>query len=141
MLVQGNNKTDYSSASDVRLSIFEGQNNGTYSLKSQTGNLTSSFLHSNSSRRIKISNKNVLSLLHQSMRHDYELKFRYEKNRKDYMLIGSEFNNYNSGNTSTNFLSGKRIITEKESTTKNIAKGLKPISAVDDFSVYELISD
>jgi len=57
------------------------------------------------------------------------------------MLIGSEFNNYNSGNTSTNFLSGKRIITEKESTTKNIAKGLKPISAVDDFSVYELISD
>lgn len=145
LLAQNSVNGDYSKSKSVRLSIFEGNKNGTYKLKSQTGNLTSSFLHSNPNKRINVSSRNVISLKHQSMRHDYELKFRFESKYQDYMLIGSEYNNYGSAsieddsNTSTNFLTGKRIIkTNRKSETKNIGKELKPISAVDEFNIYEL---
>ncbi|MFC7444780.1 hypothetical protein [Mesoflavibacter profundi] len=147
LLASGKNNKDYSNSKNVRLAIFEGQNNGSYKLKSQSGNLTSSFLHKNPNKRIKVANKNVISLKHQSMRHDYELKFRYESKYKNYMLIGSEYNNYGNamqdgaGNISSNFLAGKRISTIDGKKTTKVDKDLKPISAIDDYNIYELISE
>jgi len=147
LLASGRHSQDYSNSKNVRLAVFEGQNNGSFKLKSQTGNLTSSFLLINPGKRIKIVNKNVISLKHQSMRHDYELKFRYESKYENYMLIGSEYNNYGNamqngaGNISSNFLAGKRISTIDGKKTTNVDKELIPISAIDDYSIYELISE
>ena len=147
LLASGKNSKNYSNSKNVRLAILEGQNNGSFKLKSQTGNLTSSFIYMNPSKRIKVANKNVISIKHQSMRHDFELKFRYESKYKNYMLIGSEYNNYGNaihdgaGNISSNFLAGKRVSTIGGKKTIEIAKELKPISAVDDYNIYELISE
>lgn len=146
LLASGKNNKDYSNSKNVRLAIFEGQNNGTFKLKSQTGNLTSSFLHINPDKRIKVANKNIIRLKHQSMRHDYELKFRYVSKYKNYMLIGSEYDNYGNAmqdgavTISSNFLAGKRISTIDGKKTTKVAKELKPISAIEDYTIYELIS-
>jgi len=146
LLASGNNNKDYSNSKNVRLAIFEGQNNDSFKLRSQTGNLTSSFLHTNSNKRIKVVNKNVIKLKHQSMRHDYESKFRYESTYKNYMRIGSEYNNYGNamqdgaGNISSNFVAGKRISTINRKKITKVDTELKPISAIDDSNIYELIS-
>lgn len=149
LLASGKNNKDYSNSKDIRLAIYEGVNNGNYKLKSKTGNLTSAFVYNNLHKRvINVVNKNVISLKHQSMRHDYELKFRYENKYKDYMLIATEYNNYGSGgqsgrNVSTNFISGKRISTidNEKRITNNIVKELKPISTINDDNIYYLISE
>lgn len=145
LVASGKNNKDYSNAKEIRLAIYEGKNNGSYELKSQTGNLTSAFLYANSDKRINIVNENVITLKHQSMRHDYELKIRYENKYKNYMLIGSEYNNYGSGgqsgeNISLNYLTGKRVstITNGKKTTSNLDKELKPISIINDDNIYEL---
>lgn len=147
LLASGKNNKDYANSKNVRLAIFEGQHNGSFKLKSQTGNLTSSFLHTNPSKRINVADKNVIQLKHQSMRHDYELKFRYESKYKNYMLIGSEYHNYGNamqdgaGTISSNFLEGTRISTIDRKKTTKIEMKIKPISAIDDHTIYELISE
>lgn len=147
LLASGINDNDYSNSKIIKLTIFEGQSNGTYKLKSQTGNLTSSFLHTNSSKRVEVLNLNEINLNHQSMRHDYSLKFKYIKENKNYMLIGSEYNNYGNsmqggaGNISINYLSGKKISTIGGNKTTNVNKELIPISAINDFNIYKLVSE
>ncbi len=145
LLASGKNNRDYSNTKDVRLAIFEGQADGSFILKSQTGNLTSAFLHVNPNRRIKVARANVISVKHESMRHDYELKIKYDKTYNDYMLIGSEYNNYGNaakdgaGNISSNFIEGKRVSTIGKNKTTNLDKKLLPISAINDGNIYELI--
>lgn len=147
LLASGKNNGNYSNSKNVRLAIFEGQKDGSFKLKSQTGNLTSSFLHVNPNKRVTIANKNVISLEHQSMRHDYKLKIRYQTKYKNYMLIGSEYNNYGNaihygaGNISSNFITAKRISTIKGKKITQLSKELKPISAIDDYNIYALISE
>lgn len=147
LLTNGSKSKEYSNATSVKLAIFEGQNNGSFKLKSETGNLTYSFIYTNLEQRIKVTNTNVISLKHQSMRHDYELKFRYENTYKDYMLIGSEYNNYGNvihdgtGNTSTNFIYKERTSIMDETKTTCLDTELKPISEVNDNNIYDLISD
>ena len=133
-------------STSVVLAIFEGHNDGSYQLKHQSGNLTSAFIHSVFDDILKVKDSNVLSLKHQSMRHDYELKFRYDKKYDDFILIESEYKNYGRGaddseNIKINFLTGTCITTtkDKKSTTK-ISEELKPLSAISDDSIYILIS-
>lgn len=146
LLASGEHTEDYSNAEIVKVSIFEGQNDGSYQLARQTGNLSSAFLHTISDDIIEVVDVNVIRLKHQSMRHDYELKFRYESSYKNYMLIGSEYNNYGNalqdgaGNISSNFLAGKRLSTFDGQKTINLDKNLQPISAINDTSIYEFIS-
>jgi hypothetical protein len=97
---------------DIRIIVFEGTPDGKYIQKAMSGNMTSTFIYNNSSSpQIKVDDKNVIILEHQSMRHHYELKIRYEKEHDNYMLIGSELHNYGnavhdgSGNISSNFVS------------------------------------
>jgi len=145
LLASGKNNKDYSNSKDIRLAIFEGKKNGSYKFKSQSGNLTASFLHINLDKRIRIANKNIIHLKHQSMRHDYELKFKYESKYENYMLIGYKYNNYGnathegSRNVDINFLSKKNISTTSEKNRKKIEDKLKPISAINDSNIYELI--
>ncbi|WP_298324493.1 hypothetical protein [uncultured Dokdonia sp.] len=145
LLASGKNDRDYSNTKDVRLAIFEGQADGSFVLKSQTGNLTSAFLHVNPNRRIKVARANVISVKHESMRHDYELQIKYDKTYNDYMLIGSEYNNYGNaskdgaGNISSNFIEGKRVSTIGKNKTTTLDKKLLPISAINDGNIYELI--
>ncbi|MHA7058935.1 hypothetical protein ACWGOQ_0017045 [Aquimarina sp. M1] len=146
LLASGKNNKDYSNSKNIKLTIFEGQSDGTYTVKGQTGNLTSSFLHTNPKRRIHVENY-VISLKHQSMRHDYELKFRHENKYQNYMLIGSEYNNYGNamqngaGNISTNFLSRKRVSTINGKKTTKVNEAPKLISAINDHNIYRLISE
>jgi|GEM_PF-1675556 len=130
-------------AEDVRLAIFEGQDDGNFLLKSQTGNLVAF-----ANTTIMVSNSNVINLAVQSMRHEYKLKFRYESNYQDYVLIGSEYNNYASGmgtgveNISTNFIAGERIaiIDDKKKIT-HTREELYAISEIDDDSILWIIGN
>ena len=134
---------DYATAEDVRLTIFEGQVAGSYQLKSQTGNLNVF-----TQTTLNVSDDTVISLFHQSMRHDYELKFRFKPNYEDYMLIGSEYTNYASGkgtgagSTSINFLAGKRItIIDGKKKVTNTPEELYAISEIDDVSIWGIITE
>lgn len=158
LVAKGENLIDYSNSEDVRVLIYEGTDSNEYIKTSQSGNLTKVFIHYNIAPKLKISNKNVINLSHQSMRHHYDLKFRYEKEERNYMLIGSDYNNYGNaakqgaGTISTNFLTGKRIEnlmdfdTEKEKIYDlpekilEFNKPLIPINKVSYYNVYSLIS-
>ncbi|MGB0932448.1 MAG: hypothetical protein ACPGVB_16820 [Chitinophagales bacterium] len=134
-------------AEGVRIAVLTGADNGEYVVHSMSGNLTSAFIYNNLSKpQIKI-NKKVISAFHQSMRHHYELKFRYENDKGQFMLIGSEVMNYGSaalegsGPISSNFLTQKRITNlngEKEKTMV-LETGLFPLSAINDENVYSII--
>jgi len=148
LLAKGHEIEDYSDIEDVKLLILEGQENGSFIPKSQTGNLTSTFIYYLSNEILGVLENEVIVLRHQSMRHDFELKIRYEKKYKEYMLIGSEYNNYASGagtgagNVSINFLTGKKISTIDGKITKiNIDKNLKPISMINFESAYDFIDE
>ncbi|MDN3619610.1 hypothetical protein QWY81_09110 [Polaribacter undariae] len=147
LIANGNKKEKYSNATSVKLAIFEGQKDGSFILKNETGNLTYSFIYTNPDVRVKVTDTNIISIKHQSMRHDYELKFRYQNSYEDYMLIGAEYNNYGNaahvgaGNTSTNFIFGKRTSTIDGNKTSNLDKLLTPISEVNDDNIYDLISN
>lgn len=149
---------NYEDSEDVRIIIFHGTSKDKYIKKAMSGNMTAAFIYNNlSNPQIEVNNK-VIILEHQSMRHHYELKIRYEKKQDNYMLIGSELNNYGNavhdgaGNISSNFLSKKRIIDiseydhdleelitpdPKKETIKNY---LIPISAINDSNIYELLT-
>ena len=76
LIAQTNN--NFEDAQDVRIAMLIGTEEGEYKLNSMTGNLTSAFLFNNlTTPQIKVENR-VVSAIHQSMRHNYELKFRYE---------------------------------------------------------------
>lgn len=112
---------------DVRIHIYEGLSNNLFVKKCSSGNLTEEFIF-NDNPSIKISEKSVISLFYQSMRHDYELKIAYRKEYKDYIIIGSEHHSYGNGrysmDISSNYLTKKRIIHESKynSETDNLDK-------------------
>ncbi|MEL0643332.1 hypothetical protein V6251_02990 [Olleya sp. Ti.3.14] len=147
LLSNGNQHNAYADATRVTLAIFEGQKDGTFKLKSQTGNLTYAFIYTAVEKQLTVLNNNVITLRHQSMRHDYELKFKYEADYEDYMLIGSDYNNYGNamhigaGNVSTNFVFGVRNETIDYIKTTYLNTVLQPISVVNADNVYDLISD
>ncbi|MFB9053875.1 hypothetical protein ACFFVB_12385 [Formosa undariae] len=146
LLSNGSRDIEYLDASSVKIAVLEGQKDGSFKLKGETGNLTYAFLYRNLNQKIKVSSTNVINVKHQSMRHDYELKFRYQKGSQDYMLIGTEYNNYGNaiqkgaGNTSINFISGKRMSTIGGNKTSILDDKFIRISEVDDNSIYELIN-
>ncbi|WP_434036222.1 hypothetical protein [Formosa sp. 4Alg 33] len=145
LITDGNRDVGYIDANKVKLAIFEGQEDGAFTLKNETGNLTYAFIYRNLDQNIKVSDSNVISIAHQSMRHDYELKFRYQKERKEYMLVGTAYNNYGNAihkgaeNTKTNFISGKRISTINGTKTTIIEDKFISISEVNDNNIYDLI--
>ncbi len=100
---------------DVRIIIYEGTEEETYVKRAQSGNMTYAFIYEEGDY-IKIIKSNVISITHQSMRSDYELKFRFETNYDTYMLIGTEYSNYGNaylegaGDFSTNYLNKTRTI-------------------------------
>lgn len=144
LIAQSNNQIE--EAEEVRIAILTGIDNGEYVVSSISGNLTSAFIYNNLSKpQIKVK-KRVISAIHQSMRHDYELKFRYEKGTEQFMLIGSELNNYGNamnegaGNISSNFLAKKRIINLHGESEKTISlNNLLPLSMINDENVYDII--
>lgn len=95
---------------DLRLAIYHGKDDGSYFLKSISKNLILKDHMSLTTVR-----DNVINLRIGSNRHMADAKFRYEVSFDDYMLIGTEGDNFGpasgdgSGITSTNFLVGKRI--------------------------------
>ncbi len=100
---------------DVRIVIYEGTKDGVYIKRAQSGNMTYVFIYEEGDH-IKIIKSNVISITHQSMRSDYELKFRFEPNYDTYMLIGTEYSNYGNaylegaGDFSTNYINKTRTI-------------------------------
>lgn len=113
MMLASNDAEMLQDAADVRVIIFE--NDGSkFTEKARSGNLSGFFVHQAPTSQLSLS-KNIISLKHQAMRSDYEWKYRFEEKYDNYMLIGSEHNNYGnavndgSGNVSTNYLSGVRI--------------------------------
>ncbi|WP_292946704.1 hypothetical protein [Olleya sp. UBA1516] len=147
LLSNGTQHNAYADATRVTLAIFEGQKDGTFKLKSQTGNLTYAFIYTSVEKQLTVLNNNVITLKHQSMRHDYQLKFKYQTDYENYMLIGSDYNNYGNamhigaGKVTTNFIYGirKSTIDYVKMTYSN--KDLYPISMVNNDNVYDLISD
>lgn len=147
---------------DTRIRIYESDGQGNYSLRTQTGNLGSHFTHNNDNPQLSmdksVSSHMVFLATHQSMRHDYILKFRFDDTANDYRLIGSELNNYGNafhdgaGNISTNFLTGQCIKslmaydeTKGETSTLpkqtiEISKTPLFLSDINDDNIYELIS-
>ncbi|MCL5244491.1 hypothetical protein M4I21_01645 [Cellulophaga sp. 20_2_10] len=146
LLASGENNKAYANSKDIRLAIFEGQNDGTFKLKNQTGNLTYAFIYYSIADRLSVDAKNTIHLKHQSMRHDYILKIKYQNTTKDYVLIGAEYANYGSGissreHSSTNFITGERIFKGPKNKITKVATKLKPIAIISDDTVYDLISD
>lgn len=100
---------------DVRIVIYEGTKEETYIKNAQSGNMTYAFIYEEGDH-IKITKSNIISITHQSMRSDYELKFRFEPGYNTYMLIGAEYSNYGNaylegaGEFSTNYLNKTRTI-------------------------------
>ena len=83
LLTNGTKNDEYSNTTNVKLTIFEGQKDGSFILKNETGNLTYAFIYNSLDARIEITDTNIISVKHQSMRHDYELKFRYQNKNLD----------------------------------------------------------
>ncbi|WP_074408691.1 MULTISPECIES: hypothetical protein [Aquimarina] len=155
VLVNSNTNIEDADPEEVRIAIYEGSENDRYTQKALSGNLTSAFIY-NENPTLKITPL-ILSVSHQSMRHDYEIKFRFEKKHNDYMLIGSELNNYGNathdgaGNTSINFLTKTKIkkllaydhekekLKELQPVVTKIEESLISITQISDLNIYKII--
>ena len=140
-------------STEVKIHIYEGKSKNNFIKKSSSKNLSDEFVFNNNPI-IKITDKGVISFFHQSMRHDYELKIRFEKNYKDYIIIGSEYHNYGNGayntSVSSNYLIKQRIIketvydkkaeqfVEKSLKKENIASEAISLSHLNDDNIYNL---
>jgi len=144
-------ENDLENTDNVRLVVYEGTSKNTYAKKAESGNLTSTILFGNTGAVIELTNKNVIKLTHYSMRHDYTLKFRYEEIHNNYMLIGSNLDNYNSGTTSINYLTNTSIKTldkdahynqglkEDKIINTKLNQDLIPLSTISDDNIYTII--
>ena len=149
VLLLFNSNTTIEEAHDVRISILLGNQNGEFVPKTKSGNLSSAFIFNNLNKPQISINYNIISVVHQSMRHDYELKFRYENSYDDFMLIGSEYNNYGNAlldgteNVSSNYLASKRILSlrNKEKINTLLDNGLIALSELNDNNIYSLITN
>lgn len=157
LVAKGENPNNHADSEDVRVLIYHGTDTGDFIKTSNSGNLSSAFVYENPVPQLKLAAGNVIQLSHQSMRHHYDLKFRYESAHKNYMLIGSESVNYGNavkqgaGTLSTNFLTGTRIenlmdfdeenqkVIDLPEKTTSFEKALVPITDVSDLNVYKLI--
>ncbi|PKV52280.1 hypothetical protein ATE84_4391 [Aquimarina sp. MAR_2010_214] len=155
ILVSSNTNIDDDDPEEVRIAIYEGSEDDRYIQKALSGNLTSASIY-NENPTLKITST-ILSVSHQSMRHDYEVKFRFEKKHNDYMLIGSEYNNYGNavhdgaGNTSINFLTKTKIkkiskydhekekLIELKPVVTKIEEDLVSITQINDLNIYKII--
>ncbi|EZH71746.1 hypothetical protein ATO12_06150 [Aquimarina atlantica] len=155
VLVSSNLNIEDNDSEEVRIAIYEGSENDRYIQKALSGNLTSAFIH-NENPTLKITSP-ILSVSHQSMRHDYEVKFRFEKKHNNYMLIGSELNNYGNathdgaGNTSINFLTKTKIkklfaydhekekLNDLKPVITKIEEDLISITQINDLNIYKII--
>ena len=155
IVVNSNTNAEDTDPEEVRIAIYEGSENDTYIQKALSGNLTSAFIY-NENPILKITTP-VIRISHQSMRHDYEIKFRFEKKYNDYMLIGSELNNYGNathdgaGNTSINFLTKTKIkkllecdyekekLKELKPVVTKIEEDLISITQISDLTIYKII--
>lgn len=114
VIIASNEAEFFQDAKDVRIAIYEQQSDNMFQKVAESGNLEGYFIHNAPTSQLHL-DKNVLSIKRQDMRFDNEWKFRYEKSVNDYVLIGSEYNNYGnavgdgSGNRSINYLSGEKI--------------------------------
>lgn len=114
IMIASENGRDFQDAEDVRIMIFEGNDKGEFELAAKSDNVGGFFIHYAPTSQLKLT-KNIISLKHQGMRFDHELKYRYNKKLDNYVLIGSEHNDYGnatndgSGNISTNYLAGVRL--------------------------------
>lgn len=145
---------EYDFSDEVHLAIFLKDAQGNYRLSAQSLNLGGESIRYSSEKKLSVK-KNVISYLHQSMRHHIEVKFRYEKKHQDFMLIGKEYSNYGSGSMegvarkSINYLTGlsitvkTKIDEEKEEMVElppqkaRFSKALKPLSVLDEDGLYE----
>ncbi len=157
IIVNSNTNIEDTDPEEVRIAIYEGSENDTYKQKALSGNLTSAFIY-NENPSLKITT-HILSISHQSMRHDYEIKFRFEKKYNDYMLIGSELNNYGNathdgaGNTSINFLTKTKVkktleydhekeeLKELKPVVTKIEEDLISITQISDLTIYKIIGN
>ncbi len=96
----------------LKLVVFSSSNQKSWMEIDSTGGLIVPFKEEGQDRNILTHKNNVIQLYLPSMRAEMWLKFRYEKDKKDYFLIGKDnvyYGNGYSNRSSINYLTGKRI--------------------------------
>jgi len=106
----------YDQVEEVLLAIFTADRHGQFQMSATSKNMGGESLLYSQTKSLSV-NKNVINYFHQSMRHDMNLKFRYDKNVSDFMLIGKDYNEYGGmedgpRHISINYLTGVKLINE-----------------------------
>jgi len=134
---------------EIKIMILEKVNDG-YQLKTQS----ESFLLE--SMKITTIDSNTLFIYHQSMRHDFNLRFKYEKEQDDFMLIGSMLTSYGSASSPpetyiNDFLKKETILFSSKVTEEDYYESLSPkvipitkrlpaMKEINDDNVYDFLS-
>lgn len=108
----------YDQAEEVLLMIYTMDRHSQFQLASHSNNLGGESLMYTKTKSLSVK-KNVISYFHQSMRHDMTLKFRYDENVSDFMLIGKDYNEYGGmedgpRHISINYSTGIKLINESK---------------------------
>ncbi len=153
VLVEMHGDPSYEQSEEVLLMIFTADRHGQLQMVTASENLGGESVSYDDAKKLSV-RKNVISYLHQSMRHHIILKFRYEIEKGDFMLIGKEFNSYGSigdGPThiSINYLTGMKFIEQsewseeeeelelQEQQKETVSKKLKSLSTINWDNMYE----
>ena len=145
--------TSYDTSEEILLVIFTTDRHGQLQVAASSSNLGGEASMYKDGKILSVK-KGVISYHHQSMWHHLSLKFRYEINAGEFMLIGKDYADYGSmkdGPTkvSINYLSGVKL-TDKSAwdnkteeiislpqERKTFKAPLKPLSSINWETLYD----
>jgi hypothetical protein len=115
-LIELRGDTTYDYAEEVLLVVYTADQHGQFQIAAASKNLGGESVSYDDSKKLSLK-KNVIQYNHQSMRHQIDVKYRYEPKYGDFMLIGKEYHDYGSASdgprqVSINYLTGVKHIDE-----------------------------
>lgn len=115
-LIELKGDTTYDYSEEVILVIYTADQQGQFQIAAASKNLGGESVSYDDTRKLSLK-ENVIQYNHQSMRHQIDVKYRYEPKYGDFMLIGKEYHDYGSASdgprqVSINYLTGIKHIDE-----------------------------
>ena len=151
-LIELKGDTTYDYSEEVLLVVYIADQHGQFQIAAASKNLGGESVSYDDTRKLSLK-KNVIQYNHQSMRHQIDVKYRYEPKFGDFMLIGKEYHDYGSVSdgprqVSINYLTGIKHIDEsywsEESEAlealprkkEKVSKNLQPLSQLNWDALY-----
>lgn len=117
-LIELRGDTTYEFAEEVLLVIFTADRHGELQIAAASKNLGGESVSYSETKKLSLK-KGVIKYHHQSMRHQVDLKFRYENKHGDFKLIGKDYEDYGGieegpRKVSINYLTGLKLVDESK---------------------------